>query len=117
MTHDSRRRAALALWLVGAVGGSIAVWWLTSYLETLTALARTDREAALALFRSRVLPALAVVVFVGVVAGLVVMRHGLLMYRESRGRAVGALLATAGFIVAVVPLGFLILTLWLLSRA
>jgi hypothetical protein len=111
------RRFAIVLWLAGAIGGSVAIWWLTSYLDTLTELARTDREAALALFRSRVLPALALVVLVGVAAGLVVMRHGLMMYREARARTAGAILATAGFIVAVVPLAFLILTLWLLARA
>ncbi len=63
------RRLALIVWGVAAVAGTVAVWWLSSYLEALTELARTDRAASLALFRSRVLPALTAVVLVAVVCG------------------------------------------------
>ena len=63
------RRLALIVWGVAAVAGTVAVWWLSSYLEALTELARTDRAASLALFRSRVLPALMAVVLVAVVCG------------------------------------------------
>ena len=78
------RRAALMLWTVAALAGTVAVWWLSSYIEDLTALARTDREASLALFRSRVLPALAVVVIVAVSAGILLVRQGLRIVRTSR---------------------------------
>ena len=55
----------MIVWLVGATAGTIAVWWLSSYIESLTELGRTDRAAAAALFKSRVLPALWVVALAG----------------------------------------------------
>ena len=65
---DDRRmqRIAIAAWALAAIGGTAAAWWLASYLDTLTALTSTDRVAALELFRSRVLPALVVLVAIGV---------------------------------------------------
>ena len=130
------RRLALVVWAVGAVVGTIAVWYLSSYLDTLTELGRTDREAALALFRSRVLPALVVVVLVAVVSGALLLRQGLQIYRTGefppsgaaliRGatrktgpaaRAIGALLAGTGFLLAAVPLASLSLVLWMLRKA
>jgi hypothetical protein len=130
------RRLALAVWAVGAVAGTIAVWYLSSYLETLSELGRTDRDAALALFRSRVLPALAVVVLVAVISGALLLRQGLQIYRTgefppagaalirptparigSAARAIGAVLAVAGFLLAAVPLAILTLVLWMLRNA
>ena len=130
------RRLALAVWAVGAVAGTIAVWYLSSYLETLSELGRTDRDAALALFRSRVLPALAVVVLVAVISGALLLRQGLQIYRTgefppagaalirptparigSTARAIGAVLAVAGFLLAAVPLAILTLVLWMLRNA
>ena len=43
-TNPTARRLALIGWALAALGGSAAVWWLSSYLETLTALAQTDRD-------------------------------------------------------------------------
>ena len=80
-------RLSLLFWTLAAVGGSVAVWWLSSYLETLTALAQTDRAAALALFRTRAMPALLVVVGVAVAAGAMLLRQGLQIARaEPEGR-------------------------------
>ena len=111
------RRVAFAVWFVAATAGTLAVWWLSSYLESLTALARTDRDAAVALFRSRVLPAFAGVMLVAVGSGIFLMRHG---YRAARNgtqpRSVGMFLAFAGFLVAVVPLMLLGMVLWMLGR-
>ena len=130
------RRLALAVWAVGAVAGTIAVWYLSSYLDTLSELGRTDRQAALALFRSRVLPALAVVVLVAVISGALLLRQGLQIYRTGEfppaggallgatsarsgtaARAIGAVLAISGFLLAAVPLAILSLVLWMLRNA
>jgi hypothetical protein len=118
-TNPAPRRLALIVWIIGAVAGSVAVWWLSSYLETLTALAATDREAALALFRSRALPALVVVVAVAVASGAVLLRHGLALARapEHQGHLLGRLMAAAGFLLAAVPLALISVVFWLLRRA
>jgi hypothetical protein len=121
------RRLALVVWVAGAVAGTIAVWYLSSYLETLTELGRTDRAAALVLFRSRVLPALIVVVLVAVVSGALLLRQGLQVYRTGElpaagaslpaARAIGVVLAGTGFLLAAVPLAILSLVLWMLRNA
>jgi hypothetical protein len=128
------RRAALIVWAIGAVLGTIAVWWLSSYLDALTALARTDREASLHLFRTRVLPALIVVVLVAVVSGVLLIRYGLQILRASRfppvdtglvrptrrqgggaARAIGVFIAFVGFLLAAIPLGTVAIVLWMLG--
>ena len=121
------RRLALVVWVAGAVAGTIAVWYLSSYLDTLTELGRTDHTAALALFRSRVLPALIVVVLVAVVSGALLLRQGLQVYRTGElpaagasppaARAIGVVLAGTGFLLAAVPLAILSLVLWMLRNA
>jgi hypothetical protein len=130
------RRLALIIWAVGAVTGTVAVWWLSTYLESLTELARTDRAASLALFRSRVLPAFVAVVLVGVIGGALLLRQGLQIMRSAQfpldgtrliaptprrtggvARAIGALLAFTGFLLAAVPLVVLSIILWLLRSA
>jgi hypothetical protein len=118
-THPVARRLALAGWVLAAVAGSVAVWWLSSYLDTLTALAQTDRRAALDLFRSRAMPALLVVVGVAVAAGAVLLRQGLQTARgaEPRGRTLGHVIAVAGFVMAAVPLILISMVFWMLGRA
>jgi hypothetical protein len=112
------RRAGLIVWTVAALGGTIAVWWLSSYIDTLTTLAETDRSAALALFRSRALPALLAVVAVAVGSGAVLLREGLQIARtrERGGRTVGNIVAVSGFMLAAVPLALISIVLWLLRR-
>jgi hypothetical protein len=112
-------RAALIAWAIAAIIGTAAVWWLSSYLDDLTALAATDRSAALELFRTRVVPALLGVVLVSVAAGAVLLRQGLQIARsdDGRGRLLGRLLAAAGFLLAAVPLVLIIIVFWLLRRA
>jgi hypothetical protein len=116
---DPKRRLALLVWAVAAIGGTIAVWWLSSYLDTLTTLAETDRAAALELFRTRVLPALGAVVAVAVVSGAVLLRRGLQLARteDRQARTIGNVLAVAGFLMAAVPLALITIVLWLLRRA
>jgi hypothetical protein len=120
------QRMAIAAWALAAIGGTVAVWWLSSYLDTLTALARTDRVAALQLFRSRVLPALVVVVAIAVASGAFLLRQGLQIVRvspdEDRQRAapsrlVGTVLAVAGFLLAALPLVFISIVFWMLRRS
>jgi hypothetical protein len=113
------RRIALIAWTIAALGGSVAVWWLSSYLETLTTLAQTDRAAALELFRSRVIPALVAVVAVAVAAGALVLRQGLQIVQsaDQRGRTIGRVVAAAGFILAAVPLVLISIVFWMLRRA
>jgi hypothetical protein len=116
-TNPTGRRLALIGWALAAIGGTVAVWWLSTYLETLTALAQTDREAALALFRTRAMPALLVVVGVAVAAGAVLNRQGLQIARaEAEGRRLGHIMAAAGFLLAAVPLALVSLVFWLLWR-
>jgi hypothetical protein len=135
-SNPRARRIAIALWAVGAIAGTIAVWYLAGYLEMLTELARTDREASLALFRSRVLPAFMIVVLVAVVSGGLLLRQGLQIYRTgefppssaalirstprrtgSSARALGAMLAATGFLLAAIPLAILSVVFWMLRRS
>ena len=117
-TNPTGRRLAIIGWAVAALGGSAAVWWLSSYLETLTTLAQTDRQAALTLFRTRAMPALLVVVGVAVAAGAVLLRQGLQIARaEPESRLFGHIMAAAGFLLAAVPLALMSVVFWLLGRA
>ena len=125
------RRQALIAFAVLAVAGTVAVWWMSSYLDTLTTLAHTDREASLHLFRTRVVPALAVVVLVAVVSGAMLARQGVAIVRsgefpppdtavirETRSHAggpakmIGGLLVVTGTLMAIVPLLLLAFVLW-----
>jgi hypothetical protein len=132
-TSPGGKRGALIGWTLAAVVGTIGVWWLSSYMETLATLAETDRDAALALFRSRALPALFLVVGVAVAAGVFLARQGLQLVtltkpaeddqsspEEKRAKAsarlMGWMLATAGVLMAMVPLTLLVVVFWLLSR-
>jgi hypothetical protein len=127
------QRTALIVWIVAAAAGSAGVWYLSSYLEGLTSLAQSDPEAALSQFRSRVLPALVLVVAIAVAAGATLMRQGLHLVNRVQGgedlpdsyrgrgqrsaRTVGSLLAAAGFVLAAVPLVLLSIVLWYLRKA
>jgi hypothetical protein len=108
------KRTALIVCVGLAVAGTIAVWWLSRYLNNLVALAETDREAALLLFRSRVLPALFAIVAISAAAGAIMIRQGLRVVRESR--AVASLMVAAGILMAAVPTILLVLVFWLLGR-
>lgn len=120
----------LIAWGIAAVAGTIAVWWLRSYLNELTVLAQTDRTAALELFRTRGLPALLVVVAIAAAAGATLMRQGLQMVNAANGErprddrsasrppaaVAGWMMASAGFILAAVPLALASVVLWLIRR-
>jgi hypothetical protein len=127
------RRIALIVWLVAATLGTVAIWWLSTYIQSLTELGRTNREAAAALFKTRVLPALWVVALVSLGAGGVLARHGIQALRtgafppegarlirdtprQSGGavRMIGILLTTAGILIALLPLGMVLLVMWAL---
>ena len=126
------RQLAVTVWTTIAVIGTIGVWWFSSYLDSLTALARTDRTGALEQFRWRVLPVFVLLVVVAVFAGAVLMRQGLRIVRlgglpagssrafdnpgSRRSPLIGWILAAAGFLMAGVPLGMLSLLFWLLGR-
>ena len=127
------RRLAVILWIVLATLGTAAVWWLSSYIDSLTVLGRTDRDAAAALFKSRVLPALWAVALVSIVAGAVLARQGQQVLRAGRfpfdgarvvhdtsrqtagsARIIGIVLMTAGLLMALLPLGVAGLVTWAL---
>ena len=126
---DNRR--TFIVWTLAAVVGTVAVWWLRSYLNSLSELALTDRAAAMELFRTRGLPALLLVVAIAVASGAMLMRQGLQMVNTARdavpagehsnGRpptlALGWIMASAGFALAAVPLALAAAVLWLLRRA
>jgi UPF0716 family protein affecting phage T7 exclusion len=123
-------RRTLIVWAIAAVVGTVAVWWLRSYLNELTVLARTDRAAALELFRTRGLPALLGVVAIAVAAGATLMRQGLQLVNSASTAAdrgsrpaprppavvAGWLMASAGFVLAAVPLALASVVLWLIRR-
>ena len=125
------RRQALLVFAVLAVAGTVAVWWMSSYLDTLTTLAQTDREASLHLFLTRVVPALAVVVLVAVLSGAMLARQGVVIIRTGQfpppdtavidptrqqsggpARMIGTLLMVTGALMAIVPLLLLGFVLW-----
>jgi hypothetical protein len=127
------RRLAVIIWIVAATLGTVAVWWLSSYIESLTELGRTNRAAAAELFRSRVLPALWVVALVSLGAGGVLARHGVQVFRSGRfppdgarvvrettrrtggaARLAGILLTTAGVLMAILPVGMVLVVMWVL---
>jgi hypothetical protein len=124
-------RRTFIVWTIAAAVGTVAVWWLRSYLNSLSELALTDRAAALELFRTRGLPALLLVVGIAVASGAMLMRQGLQMVNTARdaepardrssGRppmvAIGWMMASAGFALAAVPLALVAAVLWLLRRA
>ena len=126
---DNRR--IFIVWTIAAAVGTVAVWWLRSYLNSLSELALTDRAAAMELFRTRGLPALLLVVGIAVASGAMLMRQGLQMVNAARdaaptrdrssGRppavAIGWMMASAGFALAAVPLALVAAVLWLLRRA
>lgn len=126
----SEKRTLIA-WAVAAALGTVAVWWLRSYLNDLAVLAQTDRAAALERFRTRGLPALLVVVGIAVAAGATLMRQGLQMVNSTRdddqrrdrsterppAAVMGWMMASAGFVLAAVPLALTAVVLWLLTRA
>ena len=119
-------------WSAIAVLGSVVVRRFSSYLDSLTALARSDREAALAQFRWRVLPVFVILVVIAVVAGGVLLRQGVRIVRlgrlpatdgfraesgdSARPPVVGWILAVSGALMAGVPLAMLSLLVWLLRR-
>jgi hypothetical protein len=130
------RRLAIIVWTVGAVVGTIAVWWVSGYVDQLTELGRTDRHAALGLFRTRVLPVLLIVVLISTVTGAMVLRYGLRMVHMGLfppttatlarpasqvvgkpARVIGAVIAASGFILAALPLVLLSMMLWMLRNA
>ena len=119
------KRTAFIVWLALAIVGTVAVWWMSGYLDSLVAMAETDRDGALALFRSRVLPGLFVIAGIAVGAGAVLMRQGLRTVRQSRDRGpdgpaarlIGWMMACAGVLMAAAPLVMLAIVFWLLRRA
>ena len=129
--HPGARRLAVIVWLIAATLGTVAVWWLSSYIESLTELGRTDRAAASALFKSRVLPALWVVALISLGAGGVLARHGLIVLRTRRfppdgtrvvrdtvqqtggaARVAGILLTTAGVLMAILPVAMVLVMMY-----
>ena len=124
--QPSDKRAAIVIWLSVATAGTGLVWWLSSYIEWLTVLGRTDRNAAAVLFRTRVLPALWVVGALSVAAGVVMARHGVSALRTASladragspattttTRMVGLLLLVAGVLMALAPAALLAALTWM----
>lgn len=120
-------RTATIVWLLVLTAGSVGVWYLSSYLDGLAALAQSDPGAALSQFKSRALPALVLIVAIAVGAGATLMRQGLQLVNRAQGgdespavnrgrRTTGMLIAVAGFLVAAVPLVLLSIVLWFLQR-
>lgn len=130
------RRLAVIILLAGGAVGTLVVWWLSSYVEYLTTLAQTDRDASLHLFRTRVLPVLGVVTLGAVLCGALMMRQGALIARSGefpppgsplvrparrqRGkaaRAIGYAFIVLGLLMAAGPLAGLGIVIWLLRGA
>ena len=128
-TLTTNNRVALAAWAIAAAAGTVGVWWLSGYLESLVTLAETDRAGAIALFRSRALPALVGIVAIAVAAGAVLMRQGLQLVTiaaeaaasgvqaRNPARTFGWMMAAVGFVMAAVPLAMLATVFWILRSA
>ncbi|MEO7274465.1 MAG: hypothetical protein ABIX28_11320 [Vicinamibacterales bacterium] len=128
--RSHRRGLMFVLCLVVASSGTTIVWRLATYIESLTVLARTDRAAAAALFKSRVLPAVGAIALISVVAGMLLARQGVIALRSARqaeddgagvddidpeqrgARLVGLLFISAGVLMALVPLALFGVTVW-----
>jgi hypothetical protein len=130
-TDGKGQRIALLVCGIVAVAGTFGIWQLKSYLDTLTILARTDPAASIALFRTRVLPALIAVALAALVAGGLLVRHGMRLMRGQtvlgeRGlaatwsdgsgtpRALGMFFTVIGVFTAAVPLALVAVVLWML---
>lgn len=130
------RRLALLVLLAAGVIGTLVIWWLSSYVEQLTELAQTDREASIHLFRTRVLPVLGIVTLGAVLCGAFMMWQGALIARAGQfpppgtvlvrptrrqhgpaARAIGCVFVLLGFLMAAGPLAGLGLVMWLLRGA
>lgn len=128
--RSNRPRLALAVWLGLAGLGTVAVWRLSVYIESLTALARTDRATAAALFQARVLPAVGLIALISLVAGLLLARQGARALRSSRApeddgagvdderpeqrgaRVAGTVYLVAGILMAFLPLALFGAMVW-----
>lgn len=126
------RGLAVAAWFIVSSAGTFAVWRLSAYVESLTALARSDRAAATVLFRSRVLPAVGLIALISFVAGAALTRQGVIALRsgrpaqddgagvdeadpEQRGaRMIGLLFISAGILMALVPVALFAVMAWTL---
>jgi hypothetical protein len=126
------RGLAVAAWLIVASAGTLVVWRLSAYVESLTALARSDRAAAAGLFRSRVLPAVGVIALISVLAGALLARQGVVALRSGRlpqddgagvdeadpgqrgARILGLLFISAGAGMALLPLALFVVMAWAL---
>jgi hypothetical protein len=110
-------QGVLITWGVLAVLGTIGIVYVASYIETLTELGRTDRDAAAALFRTRVLPVLWIVALLALTAGTILSRQGLRLLRSgaggqrhrpvrpgTAGQAIGMVFTVAGAAMAILPL-------------
>ena len=127
---SNRRGLAVTVWLALAGAGTVAVWRLSAYIASLTALARTDRSTAAALFKSRVLPAVGVIALISLVAGLLLARDGAIALRSARtpeddgagvddedperrgARLAGTVYLVAGVLMAFLPLALFAAMVW-----
>ena len=120
----SRRARVLSvtLGLLAVLVGSPVLYLTRRYLDDLTALAQTDRAAAISGFTIWVLPQLVLVALIGLAAGCWTIREGLRAYRAGRypradmwvlhdtpvrrgadARRIGMLFVLTGATLAIVP--------------
>jgi hypothetical protein len=110
------RRLAIIVVVVAVVLGIPAVWWFSTLTEEIKTLAATDRDAAIALFRARMVPVLVMLVFIGIAMGAVLVRQGARLKREEATRLAGGFLIVSGVLSAAIPVTLLAFTMWALSR-
>jgi hypothetical protein len=129
------RKMAFALFALALLVGGPLLYLTRNELGGLTALARTDRRAALAGFERVVLPQLVAVAAIGVAAGLWTIRQGTRAYRAGQyplpgmlllhdtpvrrgrdARRIAVLLTVVGATVALVPTVLVIALLTVLWR-
>jgi hypothetical protein len=121
------RRAAIASVAVAAVAGAPLVYFTRRYLAELTTIAERDPAAALAGFRTWVLPQVLVMALVGLSAGMWLAATGLRARRTGRfpqpgawvlqdtpirhgasAERIGTVLIAFGTVTAIVPLMLLV---------
>jgi hypothetical protein len=115
-TDAGSRRAAIIIIVLALVLGAPIMWWFSNLTDEIKTLAETDRDAAIALFRARMVPLLVGLVVIGMALGAVLVRQGARLKQERTTRLAGGFLIATGVLSAAIPVTLLAFTMWALSR-
>jgi hypothetical protein len=134
LANPRARFVAIGSIVLGAAVGAPALYAMRAYFDRLAALAKTDAPAAIARFKTWIVPQLVVMVALSTFAGSWMIREGMRAYHAERypradmwvlhdtpirrgsvARWIGIALIAIGTLVAVVPpliVGVLAMLIW-----